>query len=261
MSATRSTRAMVGAACLVAVALVMGWFVGRYLPGQPQSPESDLRSVLADDTGRAASSIVEFAAGSTMELPELLQGEAHEHDPSSFPASAIELFRQEGLWETTLPELEVSVVEARAIPLRSIADWNPSAYASQGLVIDDVKEVLVTLALTNKSDKAYRADWRTIPAMTLWSENLVNGTDALGSGLRMDDGSIWMLNPRPRDAETQEPEPILSIEPGEVQELTLGFVVPRNALVDQSAFDNLKVSGFCIQTADYATGTAYRLWL
>lgn len=264
MGATRRTRAMVGASCLVAVALAMGWFVGHFVPGEPKAPESDLRYVLADDTGRTASSTVEFAAGTAMKLPELLQGEAYERGDAlnaTVPDAAIKYLKEQGAWEAVRPSLDVSVVESRVIAMRSLTDWNPSAYSSFALVIDDTKEVLVTIALTNTSDKPYQAWWSTIPTMTLWSDNLVNGDDTLGAGIRLDTSAVFLVNPRTWDAATQQYAPLVDIDPGETQELTLGFTVPRTALVDQTAFGDLKPSDFCLQTADYATGTSYRLWL
>lgn len=54
---------------------------------------------------------------------------------------------------------------------------------------------------------------------------------------------------------------LLNIEPGASQTLMLPFKINKNNLIDQSAFDKLDPSDFCIQTVDFDTGTAYRLWL
>lgn len=38
MKNTRSVRIAIGTVCLIAIALVMGWFVGRYIQGRRTSP-------------------------------------------------------------------------------------------------------------------------------------------------------------------------------------------------------------------------------
>ena len=55
MKNTRTVRIAAGTVCLIVVALVMGWFVGRYIPGDPREPEpaSATGSILKPDTGYA----------------------------------------------------------------------------------------------------------------------------------------------------------------------------------------------------------------
>ena len=51
MKNTRTVRIAAGTVCLIVVALVMGWFVGRYIPA------SATGSILKPDTGYLRSSI------------------------------------------------------------------------------------------------------------------------------------------------------------------------------------------------------------
>lgn len=74
MKSTRSMRIAIGTVCLIAVALVMGWFVGRYIPGTPHEPEPRVGDGLYSETGYAASEIVDLAPGSTLELRDVTQG-------------------------------------------------------------------------------------------------------------------------------------------------------------------------------------------
>lgn len=59
MKNTRTVRIAAGTVCLIVVALVMGWFVGRYIPGDPREPEPRIGdgSILKPDTGYLRSSI------------------------------------------------------------------------------------------------------------------------------------------------------------------------------------------------------------
>ena len=51
MKNTRTVRIAAGTVCLIVVALVMGWFVGRYIPGDPREPEPRIGDGLYSETG------------------------------------------------------------------------------------------------------------------------------------------------------------------------------------------------------------------
>ncbi len=257
---SKQRRIAIGTTCLVAAALVMGWFAGRYIPGQPHEPESNLQEIMAPDSQRPAANVEEFKAGVTMELPQLLQGDAHElsdTDVASVPEEATESAKKLGSWERTLPSLNIAAVQSRVVSARSIADWDPSARTGD-VVLDDAKTVLATVAITNTSDQPFAAWWRTLPTMTLWNDNLVNGDNTLGAGVRLDVSALFVVN---NNFPNEEGTNVLSLNPGETKQITLPFLVTRNALVDQGAFESMAPSNFCIQTADYATATTYRLQL
>ncbi|WP_244910185.1 hypothetical protein [Eggerthella sinensis] len=109
--------------------------------------------------------------------------------------------------------------------------------------------------ITNNTDELI-TQWYKLPLnhVTLWSENLGYIDDSLGAGAVLDDAFVFAN-------ENYNREELLSIEPGESQTLILPFKINKNVLVDQSAFDQLDPSDFCLQFVDFASGTAYRLWL
>lgn len=68
MKNTRTVRIAAGTVCLIVVALVMGWFVGRYIPGDPREPEPRIGDGLYSETGYGLSRSSIFDPGSTMKL-------------------------------------------------------------------------------------------------------------------------------------------------------------------------------------------------
>ena len=80
MKNTRSVRIAIGTVCLIAIALVMGWFVGRYIPGAPHEPEPRIGDGLYSETGYAASKIMDLAPGSTLKARGITQGKARSEE-------------------------------------------------------------------------------------------------------------------------------------------------------------------------------------
>ncbi len=268
MQTNRSKRMLAGTACLVAAALVMGWFIGQYVPGVPREPQPQPLDGLTEGSGLAARSVVDRPAGSTLELRGVVQGYAYRPGADSVANGAVERYQQVGLWEYECPDVDVSVDEIRIVPTESFAAWYPQYYSSQDssqapTTYNDSAIVAVTVTVANASQNPI-GDWQRLPQFTLWSENLARLDDAMGAGA-MVDSSFYLVNDRlrPYDEDSDDPEygTYVDLDPGESQTVVLPFKVNKNNLIDQSAFDELDPSGFCIQTADYAAQTAYRLWL
>ena len=131
-------------------------------------------------------------------------------------------------------------------------------------VYNNSKIVAVTLSITNASEEDL-VYWQDIPEFTLWSPNIANLDGSLGSGAMLDQAAFWDTNPPLRSFDESSTDPdrgrYIDLKPGESQTLVFPFKINKNNLIDQSAFDELDPSDFCIQTADYDSGTAYRLWL
>lgn len=266
MKSTRSVRIAVGTVCLIVVALVMGWFVGRYVPGEPRELEPRVSEGLAPGSGLPIEKVVDADPGTVLKLHDITQGikytnyEGREYSPSE---GEIAVWEEAGYWEYDCPDVEVSVTETKVTDTGSFADWYPSYKASNWEVYNNSKIVAVTVSITNTSDGdlAYRQD---IPEFTLWSSNIAHLDGTLGSGSMLD-RAFWQLNNplHPYDETSTDPDRgrYIDLEPGESQTIVLPFKINKNNLVDQSAFEELDLSDFCIQTADYDTGTAYRLWL
>ena len=260
MRSKKTTRIAIGTTCLIVVALVMGWFAGRYIPGEPEEPAASTSDVLAFSSGHVATHAVDFAGGSTMKLPSLLQGDAYEINEEHLDESLIESSKFFGAWERRLPSLDVAAKEVRTVSAQSFADYNPGYYDWRK-VLDDGTMVLVTAELANTSDEPYSTWWHTLPTFTLWNDALANGDDAMGAGIALDIQALYLLNPTSIPSDAGETPPLLDIAPGESQQIVLPFRVTRNALANPAAFDGLDPSSFCLQTADYGTATVYRLWL
>lgn len=258
MKNTRSVRIAVGTVCLIAIALAMGWFVGRYVPGTPHEPEPRIGDGLYSETGYAASEIVDLTPGSTLELRGITQGQLYEGRPDEveqIPSELVDFYQESGTWEYESPDVDLSVSEVKTISTKSFAEWYPEYAGTYRPAYDDSQLIAVTVSITNVSDSLV-TQWYKLPLahVTLWSENLDQIDDSLGAGAVLDDAFVFANENYDRDY-------LLQIEPGESQALILPFKVNKNALKDQSAFDDLDPSDFCLQLIDYDPGTAYRLWL
>lgn len=258
MNISRSTRIAIGTICLVAIALTMGWFVGRYIPGTPKEPEPAIGDGLYTATGYEARKIVDFEAGSTANLRDMSQGRRYSVRPNEvelIPSEMIAFYKESGEWVYDAPDIDLAVTDVKTIAATSLADLYPDYAGTRRPVYDDSELVVVTISITNASDSLI-TKWYQLPLehVTLWSENLEYVDDSLGAGAVLDDAFVFIN-------ENYDRENLLNIEPGESQTLMLPFKINKNNLIDQSAFNKLDPSDFCIQTVDFDTGTAYRLWL
>ena len=265
MHTVRSKRALIGAACLVVVALAMGWFVGQYVPGTPREPEPQPLDGLTKGSGQVANKVLDSPAGSTMELRGIVQGYVNEQESDLLPAAVIEQYQGTEIWEHQCPNLDVTVDSIRAIPTASFVAWYP-LYASQwDTSYNDSMMVAVDVTVKNASTETID-DWRWLPTFTLWGPSLVGIDDVMGAGAIMD-RSFFFLNDNlgnPGDSGEQVAElddTSLGLAPGKERTLVLPFKVNANNLSDRAILDNFDPSNFCIQTTDYATATTYRLWL
>lgn len=264
----RSQRALVGAVCLIVVALVMGWFVGRYIPGEPYEPEPRLGEGLYSETGYPANKVVDTESGSTMQLRDITQGMHYHGRPQEVAQkseSEINNWKEIGEWEYDCPNIDVSVASIKAITTASFAEWYPEYKSQWDRVYNNSKLLAVTASITNTSDEPITSEHQ-LPHFMLWSENFDNLDGSLGEGAYLDGGSFYLANEptaayNPTSEEHRDEGRYINLQPGESQELVLPFKVNKNNLIDQSAFDKLDPSEFCLQVADYDTGTAYRLWL
>lgn len=258
MKSTRSMRIAIGTVCLIAVALVMGWFAGRYIPGTPHEPEPRVGDGLYSETGYAASEIVDLAPGSTLELRGITQGFLYAGRPSEVeqtPSELVDFYKESGIWEYESPDIDLSVSEVKTITAKSFAEWYPEYAGTYRPVYEGSELIAVTVSIANVSDSLIE-QWYKLPLehVTLWSEQLDYIDDSLGAGAVLDDAFVFANADYDRES-------LLHIEPGETQKLILPFKVNKNALKDQDAFEDLDPSDFCLQLIDYDSGTAYRLWL
>ena len=258
MKNTRTVRIAAGTVCLIVVALVMGWFVGRYIPGDPREPEPRIGDGLYSETGYGLSKIVDFDPGSTMKLRNITQGQRYVRHPDEVertPSELVDFYKENGEWEYECPDIDLSVSEIKTITTKGFAEWYPEYAGTYRPVYDGSELIAVTVTITNASDNLIQ-QWYKLPLehVTLWSENLDYIDDSLGAGVVLDDAFVFANENYNRDE-------LLRIEPGESQTLILPFKVNKNALKAQNSFDELDPSDFCIQMVDFSSSTAYRLWL
>lgn len=316
-SAKRKRRAAVGAVCLVIVALAMGWFVGRYIPGTPQSPESIIYGGMYDGNGHAAQKTVDTKFGQTASLEKITQGNAFYQDlrkdlglyseNNEMQKEEIELFKQMGSWEYACADFDMAVKETRTVSADAFAELYP-AYTGYTTGREDATMILITATLTNTSDtiisnRPERYGSAKIPEVKLWTDwstcyadnlvteggstytvqgpvdasvkNYAESTDTpieskplsdgtLGSGA-MHDLEAFMLINDPVFTDTlasgESVSEHIHLEPGESQTIVFPFTLPNSALGNPVSTKQLDLSQFCIQIPDFATGTAYRLWL
>lgn len=190
MQNERTRRAAVGVVCLVVVALAMGWFVGRYIPGTPHGPESLLVSGMYDGNGTVAEHVIEYSFGEKALLDDITQGIAFTWDPrrytavdeegSPFPVDEyIENLKQTGDWEFKHPSFEMRVEEARAVSGGAFAELHPDYrnwnYGYQSQPAEDSTIVLVTASVTNTSDALMAGSIGSfgraaLPSFWLWTD-------------------------------------------------------------------------------------------
>ena len=257
MKNTRTVRIAAGTVCLIVVALAMGWFVGRYIPVDPREPEPRIGDGLAPRSGLAIEKVIDADPGTTLKLSNITQGIKYMHtesDREPLSAAAVENWKESGNWEYDCPDINVSVLETKTTGTASFADWYPNYKASNWEVYNNSKIVAVTLSITNASEEDL-VYWQDIPEFTLWSPNIANLDGSLGSGAMLDQAAFWDTNPPLRSFDESSTDPdrgrYIDLKPGESQTLVFPFKINKNNLIDQSAFDELDPSDFCIQTADY----------
>ena len=197
MKNTRTVRIAAGTVCLIVVALVMGWFVGRYIPGDPREPEPRIGDGLYSETGYGLSKIVDFDPGSTMKLRNITQGQRYVRHPDEVertPSELVDFYKENGEWEYECPDIDLSVSEIKTITTKGFAEWYPEYAGTYRPVYDDSELIAVTVTITNASDNLIQ-QWYKLPLehVTLWSENLDYIDDSLGAGVVLDDAFVFAI--------------------------------------------------------------------
>lgn len=261
-----TSRILCGAACLVVLALVMGWFVGQYLPGEPKAPEALPSANAVEEDTRTAAQVVPVKSSTKALLARITQGDAYlltNDDLSALedPESYKNELEKAGLWQITYPDISVTVKESRTVSFSSFVEWYPN-YPGSLKSLKDRTMVLVTLSVANASHQTIQGSispYRgALPMMTLNGPSIKASHDSLRAGHLIDIEAYILLNePTPGEASTAD----ISIEPGQEQDIIMPFVLTQADLEDPADFETLTLADYCIQIPDYTTSTLYRLWL
>ena len=254
----RSTRMASGTVCLVALALVMGWFVGQYVPAPPRMPEPDPYDALTQGTGCPVRAVVEVPFGKTARLAGVDDKLAALLSPrDASPLSDGETEAQD------LPDMDMTVAETRVVSARSFVELYPEC-RQPGLDSESSAYVLATVVVRNVSDEPFLV-WDLAATITLHGSDLAGIEESLGAGATLDAIAYMNVNaPAAGDVAktpSDTPPPNPNLAPGSAIAVTLPFVISENALKDPSLFSDLDLSRWHIQTIDRETGTAWRFEL
>lgn len=175
----RSTRMASGTVCLVALALVMGWFVGQYVPAPPRMPEPDPYDALTQGTGCPVRAVVEVPFGKTARLAgvdDKLAALLSTRDASPSPDGETEA--------QDLPDMDMTVAETRVVSARSFVELYPEC-RQPGL---DSESSAYVVGHRDREERLGRA----VPGMDLAATITLHGSDlagieeSLGAGATLD---------------------------------------------------------------------------
>lgn len=272
----------IGILLLLVVTLVLGWFLGRYVPGVPR----ELRPEILESypMGRATyvpvSEIVEVSRGSVMQIEDLTQGEkfftnrpmvcySYDTQKNERSVEVLEwgslIDRASEKYVVKFPSFEARVDDARVLTLEAFSEWYPDfiergGARGEGLTPSESKIVLVDLTVSNFSDQqSFNLDGFQLASDAF--RQIAPG--CLGNGYSITYGVLESLNRLPHvDAgESRDYASLLAIKPGETRSLTLPFHLSRNAFSNDGNFNSLDLTHFDLEIDDYERGKVYRFAL
>lgn len=271
-------------AIILAITLVLGWFVGRYLPGVPQDPQPDMLAIAEASiphgtlTSIAVESVEDIAPGSIMRVEGITRGEKYTAKEinvvSAYDwrtkevtvfAEAIEIEPDpESEWyDIEYPPFEIAVNDAKVLTYESFVDWYPDfeSYPTGGSMRPGSKFVLVETTVTNLSE----TQSLDLGDVQLWSDDLVQiYPDHMGNSYSLSWDALKCINGLPvfqEAGEVVDMSWLTVLEPGETRTMTFPYQVFREAFTDGAAFDELDLSRFSLDIYDYDPATVYRFHL
>lgn len=273
---TARRHVLIGVVLLLATTLVLGWFAGRYIPGEPQSPQPDSereKYPAGNATFIAVGRAVDTPFGETANIEDLTQGWEYtptkpsvlqNWDPSLDESPILEVDYppdpRSGMDHIAFPPFEISVEGVKTLSSAAFSEWYPDFGQDATLAKLESTVVLVDVTVTKQASSQVL----DLSHVQLWSDRLTQTVpDCIGNGYAVSWSALESLNgiPRPMAGDYYDVSQLLAIESGATRTLTLPFQVFRNAFVDGAAFDELDISQFCLEFYDYDPPTVYRLWL
>ena len=291
--------AIVASVCAIAVlTCVMGWFAGRFIPGNPtvkepaEGPESMDISWLISDAQYASHDV---SAGDWLDLSDTaFSGE--ELDDDAAIQSSIHQFlgedswavlKSDDSWEAMMPSSEIRITNARAVSAESFEEWYQDYdYLQQVLAYYDeyqTKFVVVDVELANKSDEELGViiPWLwgdafdlssaegDCPSEAAWNGEGESSGDAarhgLPLGVTMGSSLVKELYGEPSDDATSTQRHLQdgwsSIPSGDSRTYTVVYPAYRSMFASQGDYDNIDLSQMYLQIPDCGTKTMHRLRL
>lgn len=258
---------VLGIVLLVLVTLVMGWFIGRFIPGTPKTSEGDIitgRYPGIFNTGIQAIEDIDINHGETLRVEGVTQGNRYLFG-NTVPDAAIE---DSGLSVLEYGAFELSVGETRVISGEALREWYPDFSLPDrspiarftGLKLPG-KAFAVNVTVRNPS----QTDSIDLPDLTLWSEDLNQYADEIGAGAYPLVDLVRLMNPESTTEDSGEGDVVYngwtSLAPGESREIVVPYYIYRNSFVSKEAFEQIDPERFCLEVNDYDPGIRYRFWL
>ena len=272
--------------CALALTGIMGWFVGRFLPGEPAmkqllpGPEDPCIVSVASGAKAEDFDVVEYGIGTSASLSGLTVGSDVLDDDAAIVAGylpylgddAWAIVKGDGAWRAAIPNCSLRVADARAVSEESLIEWFPRLKELPFILANyeeyQTKYVVVEMEFSNASQApmTFFIPW-------LWGDSLMSGgvegagreTEACTLGVSIGRALIEELygeevgNPNSVQHELQEGWDV--VEPGRTRTFTLIYPLYRSMLPSQEAFDGLDMSQLYLQVADGDLRTLHRLRL
>lgn len=257
----RPARIALGIAGIVALALVLGWFLLQLEPAAPRkaapletpSAVNSLHDAVHFDT---TYEVVPVAAGEPLNVKGFAHGHAFTYSDDEWAEVACQLSKERVReiteapdWRFELGDIDILPGAVHIVSEEAFEEWylgydDATAY-DPSYAAEDVRIVLVDVSIANHGDTA--ADARYLYLTSAELKAPVQGDPAI---IYPSDAALRAIYGVPDDKAPFKtlPEGWDAIEPGESRTLTLPFVVYRNELVGRDAIDRLSAADFELLT-------------
>lgn len=260
-SGQRPTRIALGIAGIIALALVLGWFLLQFEPAPPRkapAPETpsvvnSLHEIVSFDT---ACKIVPVAVGEPLNVKGFVRGRAFTYSDDEWAELTSQLSKERVLeiieepdWRFELGDIDILPGTVRIVSEQAFEEWYPgyeeATVYQPAYPAEDVRIVLVDVSIANRSDRPadarglyltsakFKAPWEGGPAV-VYPDHA-----ALGAMYGVESA---------KSPFKELPEGWDAVEPGETRTLTLPFVVYRNELAGSDTIDRLCAADFELLT-------------
>lgn len=257
----RPARIVFGIAGIVALALVLGWFLLQLEPAAPRkaapletpSAVGSLHDAIYFDI---AYETVPVAAGEPLNVKGFAHGHAFTYSDDEWTELSDQLSRERVReiteapdWRFELGDIDILPGAVHIVREEAFEEWYPgyddaTAYEPT-YAAEDVRIVLVSVSISNHSDTS--ADARYLYLTSAKFKTPADGGPAIAYPA---DAALQAMYGVPDDKAPFKtlPEGWDVVGPGESRTLTLPFVVYRNELVDRDAIERLSAADFELLT-------------
>lgn len=270
-----------GIVVMLLITLVMGWFVGRFIPGTPNSPSEDTISekyVGRFDTGINAVDTKDVPFGNALLVEDVTQGYKYDYakekeqqfDPKEFD----EYLQESDFYSFDYAPFELLIGETKVVSGEAFKEWYPDFSMPETSQLPSyygsklpAKAFLVTVTAKNPSE----SESIMLPNLALWSEDFNQRSEAMGLGAYPCPAMTGLMYPKSypedysdfsfTDKYVFECGEWAVLKPGESKEIVFPYYVYKNSFADTQNFEEIDLGRFCLEVTDYDPGIRYRFWL